>query len=215
MTYPHLNEKPAGGSSVSSALFNWLILGAIGFFSYPFISGFFSRPDQKDIMTEAERLEQLNITVYYPTFEPVDQLSLSSKPVVVVTPTPSPTDEEEGYLYYKFGYSYYFPDLGGVNCHEDNWNVETFKCKDVTASGKSWRQNMKRGVALHYDQLFDLPFGTLIQVLKPVEIAGYYEVIDICPGCNPRYEGQHYFIDFLDDKQRLPWGEIVEIRVKK
>lgn len=161
-----------------------------------------------------ELSEKYNIVVVQPESKEKDIPGLNQT-VIVITPTPHLEDQEVGFDRYNFGYSYYYPDLGGVNCHIDNWDEISGKCSDITASGKSWRQNMYRGVALHYDLLGGLPFGTNIHVLGPKEVEGWYEVIDICPGCNPRYEGQNYFIDFLDDKQRLPWGATVVVEVEK
>ncbi|MCJ7696506.1 MAG: hypothetical protein MUO40_13935 [Anaerolineaceae bacterium] len=196
-----------------------MIIIGILYLSRP-IFGMFNIWDKKEEEVEkslSDQLENFNINVIYPTpeFENLGALNTVPQTMVVITPTPDYNMTDETVDFYTFGYSYYFPDLGGVNCHTDNWNIETEKCSDVTASGKSWKQNMYRGVAVHYDMLYDLPFGTLIEVIKPDEVKGWYEVIDICPGCTPRYEGQVYFIDFLDDKQRLGWGEEVIVKVKK
>lgn len=89
-------------------------------------------------------------------------------------------------------FSYYYPPLGGVNCHEDNW--VNGKCKNVTASGQGWQEYMGKGVAVHPDMLDLLPFGSLVYVVYPVQIRGYYTVIDLCGGC--LIDGRYYF-DFL------------------
>ena len=219
MSYPFLNENPEGGSSVNTALFNWLIIGVVIWFSSPYLKMFFT-PKEKvpEVPIVDEVAKRLDIIIDQNEKKGMDIQGLNSKsnePIIVITPTPYIENAVEGFDRYNFGYSYYYPDLGGVNCHVDNWDEETGKCSDITASGKSWRQNMYRGVAVHYDILNSLPFGTLINVLGPEEVKGWYEVIDICPGCNPRYEGQAYFIDFLDDKQRLTWGAIVVVEVQK
>jgi len=187
------------------------------YLSFPIVSGIFKKPVISTPITEEEIMRSLNITVMNPTQSPEEierQFAIDTLPKTVIAITPTPEIETIGYDFYTFGYSYYYPDLGGVNCHEDNWNEETQKCADTTASEKSWRENMGRGVALHYDILFDLPFGTIIEVLSPEEVKGFYEVIDICPGCQPRNESQPYFIDFLDDKQRLNWGDEIKVRVR-
>lgn len=176
----------------------------------------------KDVVIEQLSLEEqlkdgLNITVINPESNSamygIDTHGYDS-PMVVITPTPEFVPDV-GYDEYTFGYSYYYPALGGVNCHSDNWDIVKEVCKDTTASGRSWKQNMYRAVAVHYDLLNDLPFGTLIEVVFPEEVKGWYEVIDICPGCVPNDLSEYYFIDFLDDKQRLGWGEEVRIHVKK
>jgi hypothetical protein len=89
-------------------------------------------------------------------------------------------------------FSYYYPDLGGVNCHEDNW--QNGRCKDTTASGMSWRNNMGKALAVHPDMLEILPYGSVVRVTDPAPIAGDYMVIDLCGGCN--INGYYYF-DFL------------------
>ncbi|MCD4760066.1 hypothetical protein K8R33_04205 [archaeon] len=119
------------------------------------------------------------------------------------------------YENYVFLYSYYNPALGGVNCHEDNWDVNYEMCKNTTASGKGWKEYIKKGVAIHPDLLNDLPFGTIIEVTDPIELVGEYEVIDLCMGCLPRGIDQYYYIDFLDRIQVLAWSEEVKIKVKK
>ena len=179
----------------------------------PFWKMFLKSKDEVAENLGLNPVQEYNINIYNPT--PDNQYSYNNDDVVVVvTPTPE-IKINENIDVYKLGYSYYYPDLGGVNCHSNNWDEENFRCSDITASGKSWRENMYRGVALHYDMLRDIPFGTNIKVVSPEEIKGWYEVIDICPGCGPRYEGQTYFIDFLDDRQRLAWGQEVIIEIEK
>lgn len=148
------------------------------------------------VQEELERQNSINIKT--PTPEPIP------------TPTPEPVILKD---YYDFSYSYYYPDLGGVNCHEANWNGQN--CANTTASGKGWREYLHKGIAIHWDFLEDLPFGTIIEVTSPEEVKGIYEVIDICSGCRPKMEGQPYYIDFLDDVQRLPWGAIIKAEVIK
>jgi hypothetical protein len=192
-----------------------MMIGVLGAYFIPMIVKSMQVKKVEDKITVQEELiDKLNITVVNQEDDKKRDFEITTikEPVIVVTPTPQ--YEIEGYDYYKFRYSYYNPDLGGVNCHTDNWDIENEKCADVTASGKSWKQNMYRGIAVHYDQLFDLPFGTIVEVIKPAELKGFYEIIDICPGCNPRPDDPHYYIDFLDDRQRLNWGDMIELRVK-
>lgn len=94
---------------------------------------------------------------------------------------------------HEFLFSYYYPPLGGVNCHPDNWINNT--CKDTTASGQKWSSYMGAGIAIHPDWLDEMPYGTQIIVSSPSEIAGTYTVIDLCGGC--LINGNYYF-DFLE-----------------
>jgi len=116
---------------------------------------------------------------------------------------------------YIFAYSYYNPDLGGVNCHEDNWLEDIKKCKNTSASGKGWREYIKSGVAIHPDMLENLPFGTIIEVIDPEILRGEYEVIDLCSGCRPKITNGFYYIDFVDTIQIVPWGSEIKARVLK
>lgn len=111
---------------------------------------------------------------------------------------------------HTFLFSYYFPDLGGVNCHIDNW--ENGRCKDTTASGMSWRNNMRKGLAIHPDFLELLPYGTVIRITSPAAVAGDYMVLDLCGGCN--INGYYYF-DFLFEEMPIGmnWSDPVTFQV--
>lgn len=96
-------------------------------------------------------------------------------------------------------FSYYYPPLGGVNCHEDNW--VNGQCKNITASGKGWKEYMGKGLAVHPDMLSILPFGSTVYVVNPEPIRGFYTVIDLCGGC---FINGNYYFDFLFE--RMPDG---------
>lgn len=147
-----------------------------------------------------------------PTFTPAFSLdTLSPVPtftpayLLASSPTPSPTASLFPFdfpvitnygSYYMTGqivqFSYYYPPLGGVNCHSDNW--VNGQCKNYTASGEGWIENMGKGIAVHPDMLNTLPFGSEIYVSYPEQIKGFYKVIDLCGGC--LINGKYYF-DFL------------------
>jgi hypothetical protein len=122
-------------------------------------------------------------------------------------PFPFPVILDQGDFYRQLNYvhfSYYFPDLGGVNCHIDNW--VNGHCKNVTASHVvGWREYMRKGIAVHPDMLSALPFGSMLYVTQPPEIAGYYTVVDLCGGC--LINGNYYF-DFLFDSMpsNITWS---------
>jgi len=124
---------------------------------------------------------------------------------VTATPAAAPDDGNT----YDAAYSYYDPSLGGVNCHSANW--DGMKCADTTASGIKWSEYMGSGVAFPIAWLQVLGYGSEIQVIDPAPIAGVYTVIDICCGCDGRNWGDGvYRIDFLNDRQALPWAAPVK-----
>jgi hypothetical protein len=53
---------------------------------------------------------------------------------------------------------------------------------------------MGKGLAVHPDMLGILPFGSIVYVVEPVSIRGFYTVVDLCGGC--LINGNYYF-DFL------------------
>ena len=121
--------------------------------------------------------------------------------------TPTTGTAETGQNYGAFSYSYYYPPFGPPNCHADNWTVEG--CKDITPLGVKWSEYMGRGVAVPFSWRARLPLGSMIEVLQPSVIAGRYTVLDYCIGCDkPGY----VYLDFLDNRQRLPWTAAVLIR---
>lgn len=123
-----------------------------------------------------------------------------------VTPTPA-------YQSVHVLYSYYNPDLGGVNCHSANWDGS--KCADTTASGIKWSEYMGRGVAIApswYNA--GLGYGSILRVVAPDAIAGDYTVIDLCSGCEANnWPDRQYRLDFLDDRQRLTWAYPVDLLI--
>ncbi len=135
-----------------------------------------------------------------PTMTPTVAPTVAPTMTPTVTPTMTP-------MIYTYAYSYYYPALGGVNCHPDNWDGDT--CADITASGVPWSAWLGRGVAIPYSLVDYLPYGSVIRVLSPVEIAGDYTVVDLCPLCD-HPSGARY-LDFLDTAQRLPWGTPVDV----
>jgi hypothetical protein len=128
---------------------------------------------------------------------PTPTITLSADTAV----TPSPQ-----YQTLDFLYSYYYPPLGGVNCHSNNWTGST--CADTTASGAHWSDYVGRGLAVPPSWFkAGLGFGSIVRVLSPDVLAGDYTVIDICCGCEADNwtDGQFRF-DFLDDAQKLQWA---------
>ena len=143
---------------------------------------------------------------------PNEPVGIISTPAAIITPSPtppvSPAPTSELLL---FGYSYYFPDLGGTNCHPANWDGAS--CANTTASGAGWREYIGRGVAIHQSMIEKYPYGTIFRVLSPQSIAGDYTVIDLCAGCIRPDAPDMMWIDFLDDSQKLNWSVPVLIEV--
>lgn len=133
----------------------------------------------------------------------VPTVTVTSTPLVLPTYTLIPTVTP---VVMVSGYSYYYPDLGGVNCHDDNWNEVTGRCADITASGETWRDKIGRAVALSPSVIDACPYGSSIVVLGPPGVVGEYRVIDLCPGCDSYAPP---LVDFLDDRQRLPWQTLI------
>jgi hypothetical protein len=175
----------------------------------PVVGGFFPSPTPAGTLTIQEVRGLIYGTVTNtPIYTPAYVLpSTILPPTEQVTSTP---DILSGFPfitsygdYYKHGqqvlFSYYYPPLGGTNCHPDNWVGG--HCKNTTASGEGWLQYMGRGIAIHPDMLYLYPFGSQIYVVNPPSIRGLYTVIDICNGCLLR---GHYYFDFLFEK--MPAG---------
>ena len=98
-------------------------------------------------------------------------------------------------------YSYYYPDLGGVNCHTSNWDADAGVCRAVLL-GRPWRDWLGRLVALGYD--YQDYMGCTLHIVAPDAVVGDYVIGDICPACGAD------FVDFLADRQVLPWRSLVQ-----
>jgi hypothetical protein len=137
--------------------------------------------------------------------------------VVVVTPVPELTVTPTPVTYlseiYKVGYSYYNPELGGVNCHSANWDGK--HCADTTASGIKWSDYIGKAVAVPPSwYCLGLGYGSILRVLTPAVLAGDYLVIDLCSGCeSSNWDDGNFRMDFLDTSQKLTWAYPVEVVV--
>lgn len=129
------------------------------------------------------------------------------------TPTRSPYKNIVGTDVYIVRYSYYYPDLLGVNCNSGN--IVSGHCADTTSSGLPWTKYLGKGVALAPSMLVRIPYGSIIHVLSPNSIMGDYTVIDMCMQCEPTFwaPDYQYRIDFLDTVQRLDWATILTFEV--
>lgn len=122
-------------------------------------------------------------------------------PYPTSTPYPTQIRVSSVGLIFAIGYSYYFPPLGGVNCHPDNWHDNY--CDDITASGEQWTKYIGRGVAVPVQWADKIPLMSVIRVLDNTVMEGEYTVVDFCGDCI-KSEGHIYF-DFLDNRPRLNW----------
>ena len=152
-----------------------------------------------------------------PTIRPGFIVAATDAPTVVASATPTlvptavvtPTSEYKTDVL-EVRYSYYNPDLGGVNCHTANWNG--YSCADTTASGIPWRAYVGKAVAVPPSWLGIVSYGSVLRVLEPDPIKGDYVVIDICNWCETNYWPDHTWrLDFLDTAQRLPWAFPVKV----
>lgn len=126
-------------------------------------------------------------------------------PTTQPTPSPTATATPEINPTLTVYYSYYYPPLGGVNCHTANWiNGE---CADTTASGQKWTVWLNAGGAACP---LSWPIFTTFEVLSPTLKAGVYTCVDYCPACGNSQA--HYWIDFLTDSQELEWSAPIEIK---
>jgi hypothetical protein len=149
-------------------------------------------------------------------------------PAVTVTPGLVSSPVPVGYKF-TFGYSYYYPDLLGVNCHDNNV-LSDGTCANTTASGQGWRDYVGKGVAIpvtystvfsselgarwcEYYKLPCIPFGSVIRVHYPSVLAGDWYVVDTCGACDDRHNSGIVYIDFLDIQQRAAWGSPVEVEI--
>lgn len=188
-------------------------------YALPVVGGLFSSPTPTAIMTNTPMVtltvSDLFITST-PRFTPAYVLPPTLTPENLVNPLNFPFIVDRGNFYRNLNrvlFSYYYPDLGGVNCHEDNW-VDGH-CKNVTASKVvGWREYMGSGVAVHSDMLQYLPYGTQFYVTNPPAIAGFYTVVDLCCGC--KHDTSYYF-DFLFDNMPdgVNWSYNVDYYVSR
>lgn len=176
-------------------------------YNLPVIGGYFPSPTPTLLSTSTLVYVTPELVTYTPTRTPkysIPSFYLSQTPVDNYGfPFDFPVILDMGEFYkglHKVLFSYYYPDLGGTNCHDDNW--VNGKCKNITASKLvGWREYMGKGIAVHPDMLEKLPFGSMIYVSRPASIKGFYTVVDLCGGC--LIENNYYF-DFLFD--RMPDG---------
>lgn len=157
-------------------------------------------------------LTQNAISSAVPSFVPTQTPAINSYGL----PSGFPFITDRGDFYTRLNrvlFSYYYPDLGGVNCHEDNWS--NGHCADVTASKVvGWREYMGKGIAIHSDLYDEIPYGSQIYVVSPPQIAGIYTVVDLCCGCKNQ---NGYYFDFLFEgmPDGLGWSYNVDFVVTR
>ena len=142
-----------------------------------------------------------------------DFVTATMAPTVTPYPTVQAPTATPSYQEVDVAYSYYNPELGGINCHSANWDGS--HCADVTASGIRWSEYIGHGVAIPPSWLASgLGYGSVLRVVEPSSIAGDYTVIDLCSMCEVTYwpDGR-YRLDFLDRSQRLTWAYPVRLLI--
>jgi len=210
-----------GGSGARNAFLNWSMIIFFGWMFFPFVRGFLPGnmqnlpswsplPAVPVVAATSTPISfgsiNVEVQVNYPTPYP------GQIPGQIAVPTTTPIPNLDYLPIYTVGYSYYNPDLGGVNCHVDNW--DGVKCADTTASGISWRDYVGRAVAVPPSWVCQgLGYGSIVEVLSPDSIRGEYLVVDLCAGCEAyNWEDRTWRIDFLDTGQRLTWAYPVDLR---
>jgi hypothetical protein len=143
----------------------------------------------------------------YPTYTPL-------VPWMQSTPKPTLNSFTPDQVHWVF--SYYYPDLLGVNCHQSNYEYNKFgtpvSCANTSASGLPWRDYLfgrsrdphyVGGVAVPYypgtrNPIY--PMRAVVTVTSPAIIAGDWLVMDICPACGD-YQSSYgvLFLDFLSN----------------
>jgi len=213
--YPYLREVVGGGSGARNALLNWSVIGIMLWLGSPYIKMFIPNPDGSDIahITSPVIIAGSPTPYNFGSINVVVEVNYPTPSAGVAEIVPTSTPDYSGYPVYVVAYSYYNPDLGGVNWHTDNWNGE--RCADTTASGISWRDNVGKAVAVPPSWVCTgLGYGSYIEVLNPETIRGRYMVVDLCSGCEAlNWEDKTWRLDFLDLTQKLTWAYPVEIRI--
>jgi hypothetical protein len=166
--------------------FNWLVLSVVISMLSPYL-----RILLADLSTKPT-----------PTFTPVAVVPTPTRvlPAPTLTPTPSVAPRHAVVL----GYSYYWPPLGGANCHSDSW--QDGRCSAVLL-GLPWERWEGIGIALSPDLLRYIPLGSCVMATLPDGKKEYRIVADVCPLCSTNGS----WVDFLEPNQRYPWGVPVYI----
>lgn len=220
-THPYRLDKVGGVNSYAVAFNNWLIVGALLWFT-----GYIMFADMSSGQVEATARPADAGIVYTPedyAREAIASITMPTAPapqvnVTVVIPTPQGADnaEDPQPIYsptdnlnrpaITAGYSYYNPRLGGVNCLD----FQGGECRSPLADGDDWRDWIDRGavaVAPEWLNEWGLGLGDTLLVLAPDIIAGEYVVKDVCSGCSARHWGDGRFrVDFLSTFQHLQWN---------
>jgi hypothetical protein len=215
--FPWAGEKVHSVSPVGKALTNWLTIIGLIYFSRAMWKPLFTHlpPSAAGLAAQAAAAGLPAGGQVYGGINPPAMIAtivgglVTPSPTAQPTPAPTstpqidPTPVRPTLTVY---YSYYYPPLGGANCHTANWvNGE---CADTTASGQKWTTWLNAGGAACP---LSWPIFTRFEVLSPTLKAGVYTCVDYCPACGNSQA--HYWIDFLTDSQELEWSYPMEIRL--
>ena len=193
---PYVASEGVSRTLISRWLVNYSMIGFVAWLAWASLS-----MNNRAVASQQATFDARH-TQYYQTALPAATPAAPTATLAAPAATPAaPTATPASPLTLYAGYSYYYPPLGGVNC--GTWDDNTGTCADVTASGLPWSSYLGRGVALHPDMLAVCPLMSILHVSSPVDVAGDYIVLDVCPGCY--FEGKGYLFDFLSDRQVLPW----------
>jgi hypothetical protein len=139
----------------------------------------------QDLVTgiQAQPTQIIIVQVQYPTLEPTRM------------PTTTPSIPPQVTEITGFKYSYYYPPLGGINCAD--YDFVSNECVSNMADGTAWQDGVGHAVACDVRY----PFGTVVRVLSPAELAGDWI-------CQDRGSAIIYpYIDFLHEPpNRVEWN---------
>lgn len=169
--------------------------------SATFTPTFVPTPPPSSFYASSENFAPSPVAVAENTSSPIAPQSTLT-PYPTQTPYPTFIPYHVGYTR-AVGYSYYWPPFGPPNCSDENWKPEFSICEDATRSGERWTQWIGRAVAIPVEWVEEIPMLSLIRIYAPpYEMAGDYLVIDTCGRC---VTPNGTYLDFLDNRQRLPW----------
>jgi hypothetical protein len=182
--------------------FNWLVLSIVFGMLWPYLRILFA-----DLSTHKPAVTFTPVPVVKPVGQPITPTPMIATPTLPhtpPTPTPTPTPSVAPRHAVVLGYSYYWPPLGGANCHPDNWQDGRCTAKLL---GLPWERWEGVGIALSADLLRYIPLGSCVLTTLPDGKKEYRIVADVCPLCSVNGS----WVDFLEPVQRYDWAAPVYV----
>ena len=219
ISHPYKDEVVGGVNSHAVAFNNWVLVGGLLWFTFWLLTADMSTSVQADTIKPPDA--GMVYAVATPeTMRKEGGIEFSppeiSKPDTALTFTPTPEDVNEDPKQtptpkpkeYKVTFSYYNPALLSANC----MTVKDGECVSTLSSGDRWQDKINKGVVAVPPRWIDegiTSIGLQLEILYPSEVAGIYDILDQCTGCDRKYwmfdDGQDR-IDILSSYQALRWG---------